>query len=54
MKQGTLLNKVVMTLLFAAIILYMGGAAWRGLRDPYPTVQAYTYVVEDTMEARSE
>ena len=51
MKQGTLLNKVVMTLLFAAIILYMGGAAWRGLRDPYPTVQAYTYVVEDTMEA---
>ena len=51
MKQGTLLNKVVMTLFFAAIILYMGGAAWRGLRDPYPTVQAYTYVVEDTMEA---
>ncbi len=46
-----MLNKVVMTLLFAAIILYMGGAAWRGLRDPYPTVQAYTYVVEDTMEA---
>ena len=34
MKQGTLLNKVVMTLFFAAIILYMGGAAWRGLRDP--------------------
>lgn len=51
MKQGTLLNKVVITLFFAAIILYMGGAAWRGLRDPYPTVQAYTYVVEDTMEA---
>ena len=51
MKQGTLLNKVVMILFFAAIILYMGGAAWRGLRDPYPTVQAYTYVVEDTMEA---
>ena len=51
MKHGTLLNKVVMTLFFAAIILYMGGAAWRGLRDPYPTVQAYTYVVEDTMEA---
>ena len=51
MKQGTLLNKVVMTLFFAAIILYMGGAAWRGLRDPYPTVQAYSYVVEDTMEA---
>ena len=46
-----MLNKVVMTLFFAAIILYMGGAAWRGLRDPYPTVQAYTYVVEDTMEA---
>ncbi len=46
-----MLNKVVITLFFAAIILYMGGAAWRGLRDPYPTVQAYTYVVEDTMEA---
>lgn len=51
MKQGTLLNRIVMLLFFAAILLYMGGAAWRGLRNPYPTVQAYTYVVEDTMEA---
>lgn len=51
MKQGAILNKIVMFLFFAAILLYMGGAAWRGLRDPYPTVQAYTYVVDDTVEA---
>lgn len=50
MKQGTLLNKIVMTLFLAAILLYFAGAAWKGLRDPYPTVQAYAYSVDDTLE----
>lgn len=50
MKQGTLLNKIVMFLIFAAILAYFAGAAWRGLRDPYPTVQAYSYSVDDTLE----
>ena len=51
MKQGTLLNKIVMTLFLLAILAYFAGAAWKGLRDPYPTVQAYAYSVDDTLEA---
>ena len=50
MKQGTLVNRIVMLLFFAAIVLYLGAAAWKGLRNPYPTVQAYPYAVEDTVE----
>lgn len=51
MKQGTVINRVVMFLFMAAILAYAGGAVWKELRNFYPTVQAYTYVVEDTMEA---
>lgn len=51
MKQGTLLNKIVMALFLVAILAYFAGAAWKGLRDPYPTVQAYAYAVDDTLEA---
>lgn len=50
MKQGTVLNKIVMFLFLAAIVAYLAGAAWKGLRDPYPTVQAYAYSVDDTLE----
>ena len=51
MKQGAILNKIVMTLFLVAILAYFAGAAWKGLRDPYPTVQAYAYAVDDTLEA---
>lgn len=51
MKQGALLNKIVMFLLLAVILAYFAGAAWKGLRNQYPTVTAYTYAVEDTIEA---
>lgn len=51
MKQGAILNKIVMFLFLFAILAYFAGAAWRGLRDPYPTVQAYAYSVDDTIEA---
>ncbi|MDE6108297.1 MAG: hypothetical protein K2F83_06465, partial [Oscillospiraceae bacterium] len=51
MKQGTTINRILMLLLLGAILLYLGGAAWKGFRDPYPTVQAYSYQVDDTLEA---
>lgn len=51
MKQGTSVTRIVMFLFFAAILLYLGGATWKGLRNPYPTVQVYEYAVEDTVEA---
>ncbi len=50
MKQGAVINRIVMILMLFAILAYFAGAAWRGLRDPYPTVQAYSYAVDDTME----
>lgn len=51
MKQGAVINKIVMLLFFLAILLYFGGAAWRGLRQPYATVQAYAYALDDIAEA---
>ena len=50
MKQGQLVNRIVMLLLFGAIVAYFIGAAWRGLREPYPTVRAYSYTVENSLE----
>lgn len=50
MKQGAVINRIVMLLMLFAILAYFVGAAWRGLRDPYPTVQAYSYAVDDTVE----
>lgn len=51
MKQGAIVNRIVMFLFFGAIVAYLAGAAYKGLREPYPTVQAYSYAVEDVMEA---
>ncbi len=51
MKQGAAINRIVMLLAFAAILLYLVGAAWRSFRDPYPTVQTFAYEVDDTVEA---
>lgn len=51
MKQGTVLNRIVMILLFLAILLYMGGAVWRSLHMPYPTVQAYQERVDESLKA---
>lgn len=50
MKQGTAINRIVMLLLLGAILLYLGGGIWRGMRDPYPTVAAYAYSLDDTVE----
>ncbi|MCI9403455.1 MAG: hypothetical protein HFF04_07285 [Oscillospiraceae bacterium] len=50
MKQGTVINRIVVFLFTAAILAYTGGAVWREMHNFYPTVQAYSYVVEDTIE----
>ena len=50
MKQGTVLNRIVMTLIFLAILIYMGGAAWRSFHTPFPTVQTYPERVDDAAE----
>lgn len=51
MKQGTLVNRVVMLCLLAAIVIYLGVSAWRSFTDPYQMVLSYSYTVDDTMEA---
>ena len=38
MKQGTLINRIVMLLLLAAVLVYLGVSAWRSFRDPYTLV----------------
>lgn len=43
MKQGTLINRIVMLLLLAAVLVYLGVSAWRSFRDPYTLVLSYAY-----------
>lgn len=51
MKQSTLISKIVMLLLFVCIIVYLGAKAWQSLSDPFTSVIAYSYTVEDKAEA---
>ena len=46
MKQGTLINRIVMLLLLAAVLVYLGVSAWRSFRDPYTLVLSYAYTVD--------
>lgn len=51
MKQGTLNSKIVVLLLLAAVVLYLGVSAWQSFRDPFSTALTYAYTVDDSMEA---
>ena len=51
MKQGTLNSKIVVLLLLAAVVLYLGVSAWQSFRDPFSTALTYSYTVDDSMEA---
>lgn len=51
MKQGTLINRIVMLLLLAAVLVYLGVSAWRSFRDPYTLVLSYAYTDDDSLEA---
>lgn len=47
MKQGTLVTRLVILLLLAAVLVYMGVYIWRGFSDPYQLVVTYTYELDD-------
>ena len=51
MKQSKIITKVVMVLLFCAVICYLGVYAVQSLSDPYTMVMAYGYTVDDGAEA---
>lgn len=47
MKQGTLITRVVILTLFAAVLAYLGFYVWQGLSEPYQLVATYTYQMDD-------
>lgn len=47
MKQGTLVTRVVILILFAAVLAYLGFTVWQGLSEPYQLVATYTYQLDD-------
>lgn len=51
MKQGTYINRLVMLLLFLALVAYLGVYAWQSLRDPFSSTLCYAYTVDDAVEA---
>ena len=51
MKQGALLNRILMLVLFAALLLYLGVYVWNSMNDPLVTTAAYACTVDDTMSA---
>lgn len=50
MKQGTLITKVIMFILFAGVALYLAVYAVRTLSDPLTTAIAYQDVLDDAVE----
>ncbi len=51
MKQGTVITRLVMVILFIGIAIYFCVHAVQGLSDPLTTTVAYTYTVDDGVEA---
>ena len=51
MKQGTLITRIVMILLFIMVCVYMAAYAWRSLDQREYTVPTYSHTVDDAAEA---
>ncbi len=51
MKQGTLITKIIMFILFAGVVLYLAIYAIRSLSDPLTTAMAYQDTLDDSVEA---
>lgn len=50
MKQGTLITKIIMFILFAAVVTYLAIYTVQGLSDPFSTAIAYQDVLNDSVE----
>lgn len=51
MKQGHIVNRIVMVLLLGGVLTYLGVSAWRGLAGRMTTVISYSYTLDDVAEA---
>lgn len=49
MKQGTLITRIVILILFAAVLAYLGFYVWQGLSEPYQLVATYSYEMDDAV-----
>lgn len=50
MKQGTLLNKIVMLVLAAAVVIYLAVYVWNSFSTPFTTTLCYAYTLDDAAE----
>lgn len=50
MKQGTLITKIIMLILFAAVVIYLAIYAVQSLTDPFSTAMAYRDILNDSVE----
>ena len=50
MKQGPLVNKIVMLVLLGAVVIYLAASAWNSLPDPCSTALSYAYTTDERME----
>lgn len=50
MKQGTLVNRIVMFSLLAAVLIYLGATAWQSFAGRTETVRCYAYTLDDRQE----
>lgn len=53
MKEGTTITKLVMFLLAACLAVYFAVYLFRGMTDPLTTAVAYSYTVNDSVEAEA-
>jgi len=51
MKQGTLITKIIMFILFAGVVIYLAIYATQSLVDPFSTSMAYQDILDDAAEA---
>lgn len=47
MKPGTLITRIVVLVLFVAVVVYLGATVWQGMTDPYRMVASYAYAMDD-------
>ncbi len=50
MKQGTLITKIIMFIIFAGVVLYLAIYAVRSFSDPFSSVMAYQDSLNDSVE----
>ncbi len=51
MKQGPVINRIVMFLLLGAVMTYLGVSVWQNLTGRVTTVVSYAYTLDDVAEA---